>query len=98
MHGRAPKPDLTGTLRRKNAARLMRVALFLTTQIKHHGNFSLCSGCIWLMWPSMHHFDPPPPPPSRHREMLVWWACVALLVVPSLLIWVVRGTAMAMHC
>lgn len=46
----------------------------------------------------MHHFDPPPPPPPRHREMNVWLACVALLVVPSLLVWFVRGTAFALSC
>ena len=46
----------------------------------------------------MHHFDPPPPPPSRHREIAVWCACVAVLIVPGLLAWFVRGTALALSC
>jgi hypothetical protein len=46
----------------------------------------------------MHHFDPPPPPPPRHREYMVWTSCVALLVVPAILAWFVRGTAYAMSC
>jgi hypothetical protein len=46
----------------------------------------------------MHHFDPPPPPPSRRREFAVWGTCIALLVVPALLVWIVRGSAYAMSC
>lgn len=46
----------------------------------------------------MHHFDPPPPPPPRRREIAAWLVCVALLVVPSVLVWFVRGAAMAMSC
>ncbi|HEY5339212.1 MAG TPA: hypothetical protein VIJ85_13480 [Rhizomicrobium sp.] len=46
----------------------------------------------------MHHFDPPPPPPSRRREIAVWAACIAVLVLPSLLVWIVRGTAYAFSC
>jgi hypothetical protein len=46
----------------------------------------------------MHHFDPPPPPPSRHREFAVWAICIALLILPSVLVWIVRGSALAMSC
>jgi hypothetical protein len=46
----------------------------------------------------MHHFDPPPPPPERHREITVWAICVAILIVPSLLVLFVRGTALALSC
>lgn len=46
----------------------------------------------------MHHFDPPPPPPPRHREFAVWMICIALLVVPSVLVWIVRASALGMSC
>jgi hypothetical protein len=46
----------------------------------------------------MHHFDPPPPPPKRHGAIGVWLACTALLLAPSLLVWIVRGVAMAAQC
>ncbi len=46
----------------------------------------------------MHHFDPPPPPPPRHRELTVWLICAIILIVPSLLVLSVRGTALALHC
>src|ERR1700749_865011 len=47
---------------------------------------------------AMHHFDPPPPPPPRHREFAVWLTCVALLLIRSVLVWIVRGSALAMSC
>jgi hypothetical protein len=46
----------------------------------------------------MHHFDPPPPPPPRHRELAVWMICIAVLIVPSVLVWIVRGSALGMSC
>jgi hypothetical protein len=46
----------------------------------------------------MHHFDPPPPPPPRHREFAVWALCIALLILPAVLVWIVRGSALAMSC
>ena len=49
------------------------------------------------MWP-MHHFDPPPPPPSRHREFAVWATCIAVLILPSVLVWIARASALAMSC
>ncbi len=35
---------------------------------------------------------------NRHTALTVWGACVALLLGPSLLVWIVRGTGYALHC
>ncbi len=47
----------------------------------------------------MHSFDEEPPPaPSVPYALCVWVFCVALLVGPSVLIWLVRITALAAGC
>jgi hypothetical protein len=46
----------------------------------------------------MHGFDPPPPPPERPHALSVWFFCAAVLLGPSLLVWFVRGTALALSC
>ena len=46
----------------------------------------------------MHAFEPAPPPPKRHTALGVWTAIAALMLAPSLLVWIVRGTAFALRC
>ena len=35
---------------------------------------------------------------NKHTALTVWGVCVALLLGPSLLVWIVRGAAYAMQC
>ena len=35
---------------------------------------------------------------KRHTALNIWAACVAILLGPSLLVWIVRGVALAAHC
>jgi hypothetical protein len=35
---------------------------------------------------------------NKHIALTVWGVCVALLLGPSVLVWIVRGTAYAVHC
>jgi hypothetical protein len=37
-------------------------------------------------------------PPRPRTALLVWALCCATLLTPSLLVWIVRGTALALHC
>lgn len=47
----------------------------------------------------MHSFDEAPPPaPGVPYALCVWGVCVALLVGPSVLVWFVRITALAVGC
>lgn len=46
----------------------------------------------------MHVFEPPPPPPKRHRALGIWALIAAILLAPSLLVWIVRATALALQC
>ena len=46
----------------------------------------------------MHMFEPPPPPPKRHTALGVWALIAAALLAPSLLVWIVRATALALQC
>jgi hypothetical protein len=46
----------------------------------------------------MHRFDPPPPLPKRRRAIIVWAIAAAILIVPSLTVWIVRGAAFALSC
>ena len=48
----------------------------------------------------MHAFedDEAPPPPPRHTALTIWGVCAAILLVPSVLVWSVRLTAMALQC
>src|ERR1700679_1012932 len=46
----------------------------------------------------MHHFDPPPPPPKRSGATGFLCACVAVLLAPSALVWLVRGIGFALSC
>jgi hypothetical protein len=46
----------------------------------------------------MHAFDPPLPPPKKQRAIKIWAIAAAILIVPSLIAWIVRGLAFALHC
>ncbi len=46
----------------------------------------------------MHAFEPPPPPPKRHTALGIWTFLAAIFLAPSLLVWIVRGTAFALNC
>jgi hypothetical protein len=46
----------------------------------------------------MHAFEPPPPPPKRRRAITLWAIAAAILIVPSLAVWIVRGLAFALSC
>jgi hypothetical protein len=46
----------------------------------------------------MNHFDPPPPPPKRTGAIYLLCAAAAILLAPSLLVWFVRATGMALQC
>ena len=35
---------------------------------------------------------------QRHTALNIWAACVAILLGPSLLVWIVRGVALGLHC
>lgn len=46
----------------------------------------------------MHHFDPPPPPPKRTGATRILCLCVAVLLAPSALVWLVRAMGYAFKC
>jgi hypothetical protein len=46
----------------------------------------------------MHAFEPPPPPPKRHTALGIWALLAVVFLLPSLLVWVVRATALALAC
>jgi hypothetical protein len=46
----------------------------------------------------MHAFEDPPPPPKKRFAIRVWLACASVLLVPSLIVWIVRGVGFALHC
>lgn len=46
----------------------------------------------------MHAFEDPPPPPKKRFAFRVWLICAAVLLVPSLIVWSVRGLGFALHC
>lgn len=46
----------------------------------------------------MHPFEPPPPPPERHAALRAWTLIAAVLLGPSLLVWLVRGAALGLQC
>lgn len=46
----------------------------------------------------MHAFEDPPPPPKKRLAFRVWMIGAAVLLVPSLLVWIVRGIGFALHC
>jgi hypothetical protein len=46
----------------------------------------------------MNAFDPPPPPPDRRAALGIWTLIAALLLGPSLLVWIVRGVAFGFGC
>ena len=46
----------------------------------------------------MHLFEPPPPPPKRHTALGIWAFMAAVFLLPSLLVWIVRATALALAC
>lgn len=45
----------------------------------------------------MHSFDEAPPP-RRHTAFRAYLSLAGLMLAPSLLVWIVRGTAFALHC
>src|SRR5690348_6907353 len=38
------------------------------------------------------------PPRQPRRALTIWMICCAVLLAPSLFVWIVRGTAYAMQC
>lgn len=46
----------------------------------------------------MHHFEPPPSPPKRNTAIRTWAFIAALMVGPSLLVWIVCATAKGLGC
>jgi len=48
----------------------------------------------------MHEFEDDAPPRAEPRSyaFLIWGACAAILLVPSLLVWFVRVTALVLQC
>lgn len=46
----------------------------------------------------MHAFEDPPPPPKKRLAIRVWLICAAILLVPSLIVWIVRGVGFGLHC
>jgi hypothetical protein len=46
----------------------------------------------------MHAFDPPPPPPKKRHAILIWTIGAAILLLPSLIVWILRGIAFGLHC
>lgn len=46
----------------------------------------------------MHSFEPAPPPPERHTALGVWTLIAAVLLGPSLLVWIVRAAAFGFQC
>lgn len=46
----------------------------------------------------MHVFEPSPPPPKRHTALGVWVLIAAALLAPSVLVWIVRATALVLQC
>ena len=46
----------------------------------------------------MHHFEAPPAPPKPIVARRVCALAIALLTLPSIVVWVVRGVAALLHC
>lgn len=46
----------------------------------------------------MHGFEPPPPAPKRHIALGIWALIAAIFLGPSVLVWAVRATAVALAC
>ena len=46
----------------------------------------------------MDRFFAPPPPPRRTGALRVWAIATALMTLPSLLVWIVRGAAYGLQC
>ncbi|MBV9542374.1 MAG: hypothetical protein JO167_14020 [Alphaproteobacteria bacterium] len=42
--------------------------------------------------------DDAPVPAKRNTALIIWASCVAVLLGPSLLVWIVRGVALAAQC
>jgi hypothetical protein len=45
-----------------------------------------------------HEYEADAPPPKHGVLLCVWGLCAALLLGPSILVWFVRGTALALSC
>lgn len=46
----------------------------------------------------MRAFEDPPPPKENQLAFRIWLICTAALLVPSAIVWIVRGIAFALHC